>query len=180
MIELIIVIVVAGILAAVMLPRLERDAAREAAEQVAKHIRYTQHLAMVNDVYDGSSDWYQDRWSINLCSKQYRISRANYTTDENDIAVDPLSQEPIDGSITDAFDLAKRFGITDDPLASNCIITFDNLGRAYRTSSLPTTLPSTDPATTDIMDDVNITITDGSKSYKITVTGQTGYTFVNY
>ena len=176
MIELIIVIVVAGILAAVMLPRLERDAAREAAEQVAQHIRYTQHLAMVDDVYDGTSDWYQDRWSINLCSTQYRISRANYTTDENDIAVDPLSKEPIDGSKTEAFDLDKRFGISTTPLTSDCIITFDNLGRAYGTSILPTTLPTT----TDIMDDVNITITDGSKSYKITVIGQTGYTFVNY
>ncbi len=65
MIELIIVMVVAGILAAVMIPRLERDNLRMAANQVVRHIQYTQHLAMNNDIYDHSdSQWYKDRWQI--------------------------------------------------------------------------------------------------------------------
>ena len=40
MFELIIVIVVAGILAAVLIPRLERDNLRMAASQVIRHIQY--------------------------------------------------------------------------------------------------------------------------------------------
>ncbi|MBN2895607.1 MAG: type II secretion system protein [Campylobacterales bacterium] len=51
MIELVFVIVVIGILSAVLIPRMERDSLREAALQVASHIRYTQHLAIVDDKY---------------------------------------------------------------------------------------------------------------------------------
>ena len=173
MIELIIVIVVAGILAAVMLPRLERDAAREAAEQVAKHIRYTQHLSMVNDVYDANdNNWFQNRWSINLCSPQYRVSRVN----NSETAIDPMSKVVIDGATTNSFDLASRYGITTAPInATNCMLTFDNLGRPYLSSGVPTS------ATASLMgSDINVSITDGTTTYQVTVTEQTGYTFVNY
>ena len=54
MIELIIVIVVAGILAGVMIPRLERNTLIEATQQVVKSLQYTQHLAMNNDIYDAT------------------------------------------------------------------------------------------------------------------------------
>jgi prepilin-type N-terminal cleavage/methylation domain-containing protein len=66
MLELIMVIVVIGILAAVMLPRVGSDRLAEAATQVISHIRYTQHLAMVDDKFDAapSSEWYQKRWAI--------------------------------------------------------------------------------------------------------------------
>ena len=65
MIELVIVIIIVGILAAVMLPRLERNTLREAGIQVVRHIQYTQHLAMISDVYDHSDpQWYKDRWQI--------------------------------------------------------------------------------------------------------------------
>ncbi|MCF6310454.1 MAG: type II secretion system GspH family protein, partial [Sulfurimonas sp.] len=52
MLELVMVIVVIGILAAVMLPRVASDRLAEAATQVISHIRYTQHLAMVDDQFD--------------------------------------------------------------------------------------------------------------------------------
>ena len=52
MIELIFVIVVVGILAAIMIPKLNRNASREAANQILTHIRYTQHLAMQDDKYE--------------------------------------------------------------------------------------------------------------------------------
>lgn len=170
MIELIIVIVVAGILSAVMLPRLERDPAREAAEQVAQHIRYAQHLSMVNDVYDDTNpNWDENRWSINLCSPQYTVARTN----NSQVAVDPLSLEDINGSKTDAFDLDKRFGVTVSPLSGNCKITFDNLGRPYlSTSSATTNTPTTL--------NTSVSITAEGKTYTITVTKQTGYTVVNY
>ena len=170
MIELIIVIVVVGILAAVMMPRLERDPAREAAEQVAKDIRYTQHLAMVDDVYDATGAWFTKRWSIDLCSPQYSIRRG----DDTATAVDPLSKEPMDGDQTDAFNLDKRFGISDAPISDsdNCTITFDNLGRPH----------STDDGILDgVVDNLltnDITVEIGT--YTITVTKETGYTVLNY
>ena len=169
MIELIIVIVVVGILAAVMMPRLERDPAREAAEQVAKDIRYTQHLAMVDDVYDGTGALLTKRWSIDLCKPQYSIRRGDGTA----IAVDPLSKEPMDGDQTDAFDLDKRFGISGAPLgAPGCTITFDNLGRPHLTDTGVLTGAIADLMTTDA------TVTIGT--YTITVTKETGYTVLNY
>ena len=51
MIELIIVMVTIGILSAAILPRMEQDNLGNAAEQIIGHIRYTQHLAMVDDKY---------------------------------------------------------------------------------------------------------------------------------
>ena len=69
MIELIFVIVVVGILAAIMIPKLNRNASREAANQILTHIRYTQHLAMQDDKYENfinnqSKLWFKMRWGI--------------------------------------------------------------------------------------------------------------------
>ena len=68
-IELIFVIVVVGILAAIMIPKLNRNASREAANQVLTHIRYTQHLAMQDDKYENfisnqPKPWFKMRWGI--------------------------------------------------------------------------------------------------------------------
>jgi prepilin-type N-terminal cleavage/methylation domain-containing protein len=49
MLELIFVIIVIGILAVLAMPSFNKNSLAEAAEQVAGHIRYTQHLAMVDD-----------------------------------------------------------------------------------------------------------------------------------
>ena len=69
MIELIFVIVVVGILAAIMIPKLNRNTSREAANQILTHIRYTQHLAMQDDKYenfvsDNPVRWYRMRWGV--------------------------------------------------------------------------------------------------------------------
>ena len=69
MIELVFVIVVVGILAAIMIPKLNRNASREAANQILTHIRYTQHLAMQDDKYenfvsDNPVRWYRMRWGV--------------------------------------------------------------------------------------------------------------------
>ena len=69
MIELIFVIVVMGILAATILPSTRTNPLQEAAIQLVSHIRYTQHLAMVDDKFDASDDmWYRKRWQIAFVS----------------------------------------------------------------------------------------------------------------
>ncbi len=65
MLELVFVIVVVGILSAMIAPNFQRNSIREAADQVISHIRYTQHLAMMDDKYDPSdSRWFKHRWQI--------------------------------------------------------------------------------------------------------------------
>jgi len=65
MVELVFVIVVVGILSAIFVPRMQGDRLQEAADQVISHIRYTQHLAMVDDRFDpNDNEWYKERWQI--------------------------------------------------------------------------------------------------------------------
>ncbi len=65
MLELVFAIVVIGVLAAVIIPKVQSNKLQEAAAQVLSHIRYTQHLAMVDDKYDANdADWYIERWTI--------------------------------------------------------------------------------------------------------------------
>ena len=65
MLELIMVIVIIGILAAVIIPRTASNKLAEVATQLVSDIRYTQHLAMIDDKYDRTSlHWYRQRWQI--------------------------------------------------------------------------------------------------------------------
>jgi prepilin-type N-terminal cleavage/methylation domain-containing protein len=65
LIELIFVIVIIGILSAILVPRFDRPTLVEAAHQVVSHIRYTQHLAMVDNKFDSNEpEWYKGRWQI--------------------------------------------------------------------------------------------------------------------
>ena len=65
MLELVMVIVVIGILAAVIIPRTGSNKLAEAATQVVADIRYTQHLAMIDDKFNPNlAYWYRQRWQI--------------------------------------------------------------------------------------------------------------------
>jgi len=65
LLELIFVIVVVGILAAVIIPNTRTNPLQEAAVQLVSHIRYTQHLAMMDDKFDANEPmWYRQRWQL--------------------------------------------------------------------------------------------------------------------
>jgi len=65
LLELVFVLVIIGIIAAVMIPEMKSNGLREAAMQMISHIRYTQHLAMVDDRFDLSdSEWYKEKWQF--------------------------------------------------------------------------------------------------------------------
>jgi prepilin-type N-terminal cleavage/methylation domain-containing protein len=65
MIELVFVIVILGILAAMAMPRIERDLRQEAADNILSAIRYTQHLALMDNVVDPTNlSWQQKFWSF--------------------------------------------------------------------------------------------------------------------
>ncbi|EAK0827240.1 prepilin-type N-terminal cleavage/methylation domain-containing protein [Campylobacter fetus] len=65
LIELVIVLVIVGIMAFFTVPKLNRNDLRLAADQIVSHIRYTQHLAIIDDKFNQSDpDWYKGRWQI--------------------------------------------------------------------------------------------------------------------
>lgn len=65
LLELIFVLVVIGILSTIILSATKSNKLQEAATQVISHIRYTQHLAMVDDKFNVNDIvWYKKRWQI--------------------------------------------------------------------------------------------------------------------
>lgn len=136
MIELIFVIIVVGILAALSMPNLNRNQLAEATEQLANHIRYTQHLAMVDDRFDpNNAQWYSQMWVLavrhvhdvnNNSENEWfyevfsdRTNDGNSATNEE--AVDPLTgvtlgnggNNTIDNTCPDdrIINLTRKYGI---------------------------------------------------------------------
>jgi prepilin-type N-terminal cleavage/methylation domain-containing protein len=65
LLELIFVIVVIGILAVTFIPKFGASKLTEAANQLVSDIRYTRHLALIDDKYDPDMQyWYKHRWEI--------------------------------------------------------------------------------------------------------------------
>ncbi|AKF24394.1 hypothetical protein YH65_02525 [Sulfurovum lithotrophicum] len=67
LIELVFVIVVLGIMAALAIPRMERDIRQEAADNILSAIRYTKHMALLDDVTDPrNADWQKAFWRFGV------------------------------------------------------------------------------------------------------------------
>ena len=127
MIELVFVIVVIGILAAVMIPSTRTNPLQEAGVQLLSHIRYTQHLAMVDDKYgenhlDGTVTWYKKRWQLvffagaeaeNVPAYTIFSDTAGYSTggvNESEVAINPENSTQY---MTGGYSGANALDITD-------------------------------------------------------------------
>jgi prepilin-type N-terminal cleavage/methylation domain-containing protein len=164
MLELIFVLIVIGILAAVIMPRMERNPVYEAGVQLLSHIRYTQHLALVDDKYDATDpNWFQEKWQIMFENTPNSNNTWSYTifadTDHNGTAsTTEIATNPQDkskkltggtGSInfetsaySPAMNLGHKYGIDNVVVTGgggstdgNDIVLFDNMGRAFKHSS---------------------------------------------
>ena len=94
MIELIFIIVVVGILAAVAVPQINRNSLVEAADQVAAHIRYTQQLAMNDNKFDPNDpDWFKRLWRIQFTNQGAQDGDITY------IGITELSRVQTDNQI---------------------------------------------------------------------------------
>ena len=106
LLELIFVIIVIGILAASIIPRIGSNKLQEAAIQLVSHIRYTQHLAMIDDKFDkDDTNWYKKRWQIAFHKGNNTNNKWSYsifsdssggstgTADTVEIAVNPLNTD---------------------------------------------------------------------------------------
>ena len=108
MLELVFVIVVMGIVAAVLIPRFDNSShLRDAALQIVSDIRYTQHLAMNDDPISGSdSNWYKKRWTIIFNHDNYTAGKMAYTifadtsgtSSGNPDATAEIAKNPLDAS----------------------------------------------------------------------------------
>ncbi len=198
MIELVFVIVVIGIIAAVALPRFAADNVQDAMDQILSDIRYTQHLALVDNVIDPTNArWQRAFWSIQFENTAGGApSKWAYTigSDSNmlgnfnlaEAAVDPRDGRPIFSSVTEGATnvspkvfISKKFGITNVTFAGSCTgaqyVGFDNFGRPHQGH-----LGSGSPDYSTVLhNDCNIIFTfAGGETEQITINKETGYAFV--
>lgn len=177
MIELVFVIVVIGILAATIIPRVRTNPAQEAATYLISKIRYTQHLAMVDDKY-GNGTWYKNRWQIRFDGDKYSIVNDNNAT----FATDPSNRSTKFSNI----DLNKKYGVTVAVKGTECgtgtgehIISFDYLGRPLA-GDLSASTGAYSGVTLVKTNDCRIELTNGVETVTINITPETGYTRITF
>jgi len=145
MIELVFVIVVIGVLAAIVIPNTKTNPLQEAAIQVLTHIRYTQHLAMSDDTYDANNvDWYKERWQIVFHNTVAPDSDVAYTifsdtangstgdADLSEIAINPQDNSKLlsggygaaipstNSQMSKKLNLEKSYGVTSVSFGAAC------------------------------------------------------------
>lgn len=134
LVELIVVMVVLGILAAVFLPRSNNPAIilSTQAEQFAADIRYVQSLAM-SEGWSGVSPTVSRRYRVNFTATSYDF------TDVSGVAV----AHP--GGTTGPISFAGGVSISPFPPLNlpNSLVSFDGLGRPYTDAGAATLLAST-------------------------------------
>ena len=205
MLELVFVIMIVGILSYVVSSSFQRNTLREAADQVVSHIRYTQHLAMIDDKFkDNNTTWYVEKWQIRFRKNGNDIYYAIYSDlNQNrnvncnaaiclEPAIDPLNQNPLfylASSPNNKMNLFKKYGISD--VISTCdvadsslytqslgVISFDNLGRPFNGLGSPTDNTNSEFRFL-LQNDCNITLVNPDGNVTITVTKETGYTYIS-
>lgn len=166
MIELVFAIIVLGILAAFAIPRLDRDRVQEAEDAVLSNIRYTQHLALLDNKQKfDDAQWQREFWRIEFEScagaSGFFFSIGSDTShggslDLNETALDPTDGKPLfwrntssctsggDGTVSENTFLSKKFGVKSMAGIGGCggvkYIGFDHLGRphiGFTTSAIP-------------------------------------------
>jgi len=207
LLELVFVIIVIGILAALSLPRMERDIRQEAADNILSAIRYTQHLALIDNKHKFNVyDWQKTLWMIRFekygSDIIYKIGtdrEEDGNIDKKDAAIDPLSKKYIfstdatqDSDESKDIFLTKLYGI-ESVTFNNCKgaqatdakhIAFDHKGRVYR-GILNTSSTSGGGATNNYATYVKngqCEITFGSSSFdniKIIILEETGFAYID-
>ena len=173
MLELVFVIIVIGILAAVIIPSTRTNPAQEAAIQLISHIRYTQHLAMIDDKYDATNtNWFLNRWQIRFTGNTYSIAADGIA---NTFAVNPSnSATNLQNINLDAdYSVSISYNAASSCPGPNTIISFDNLGRPL-VGALATNYGQLMTAP------CQITLTSGTETVDINITQETGYAQISF
>jgi prepilin-type N-terminal cleavage/methylation domain-containing protein len=156
MLELVMVIVVLGILAALALPRLDRDLTQEASDTVLSSIRYTQHMALLDDRQQfDDAQWQREFWRIEFeqCADGGTFLSVGSDKDQDgsldrdETLLDPSNGKPMfwkntedcksggDDTASDQIFLYKKYGVKTITGSGGCNgvkhIGFDHLGRPH-------------------------------------------------
>ena len=192
--ELVVVIAVIGILSAVAYPRIKRDNLTNALDQLVAHLRYTQHLAMVNDVFNPrQQNWFRARWQMsffrcNATDEDWAYTVSSNTNLTNGVVVgrsetarDPLTQERLYISNTNCLqnsgdypklNLMATYNVASLTFSGcNQQIAFDTLGRPYESVNNANS-HTENYLTTDCT--ITITMDDGDTA-SIVIHKETGY-----
>ena len=200
MIELVFVIVVLGILAALALPRMDRDLRQEAKDNILAVIRYTQHLALNDDkTKPTDTNWQKKLWKITFSSSSADNLANYYTvssdTNGNDIVTDDETAiDPADGKYMFTDDstidtdespnifIGKTYGVKGITFSGGCSdadpkhIGFDNLGRPHNGIGAATNNYSQYMASDCT---IQFIFADGSTPLTVTIATETGHVSAN-
>ena len=170
MLELIFVLVVIGILAAVIIPSTRTNPVAEASIDLLSKIRYTQHLALVDDKYnDTNATWVLNRWQIDFTTaNQYTIQSNNGTL---------FAKDPQTGANLQNIDMNTKYGVTLSftNCGANNILSFDHLGRPL-VDTLTTLYGELMPSNNQCV----INIAANGQDADITISAETGYAKLVY
>lgn len=205
MLELVFVIVVLGILAALAMSRLDRDLKQEAADSILSDIRYTQHMGLRDNKHEfDDPQWQRAFWRIGFenCASssgfyEYIGTDANYGggIDDEEAAIDPANGEKMiwsgadcsnggDNDTSDRIFITHKYGITsvdfngtgtNNDCANAQYIGFDHLGRPHQGFT-----GSNEPNYNSYLDadcTITFTMSDGD-TFAITVETETGHAFI--
>lgn len=167
MVELIFIIVIAGIIAMVALPKFKTSRLFEGRDEIINKLRYTQHLALLDNKFKiDDANWASNNWSFELKAAP---KDSTYTIKSGDHeAIDPTNPKFKLKNML----LGKEFGIDIGENTCGDLISFDNQGRASKG------LPSSNPYSNIIQGCCTIELIDlSNKKQKaiIEVYGETGY-----
>jgi len=203
MIELVMVIIVIGILAAMAMPTLDRDFKQEAADTILSDIRYTQHMALTDNKHRFNNPlWQRAFWRISFesCGGASGLF-INIGTDMNlggdidltESAIDSSNGKPMFWSNTSScapgsdlsassenIFITKKFGITTVTGGGDCAgvqhIGFDHLGRphvSFSASGTPDYSSYIDATCT-----FTFTLSDND-TFTINIEPETGYSYIS-
>jgi len=210
LLELVVVIVVVGILSAVLIPKTKTNPLQEAAIQLLSHIRYTQHLAIIDDKFDSApySDWYQRRWQILFGKSVDSNDRWAYTifsdtagtatgdANEVEIALNPANpNQRMTGGYTGAqaldynnanfvgmkkLNIGTAYHIDDIAFGCGQRIAFDHIGRPMTGDQ--STMSGAYKAGTDrlLSKDCTITLKQDGQQAVITISRESGYAKITF
>ncbi|NOR56703.1 MAG: prepilin-type N-terminal cleavage/methylation domain-containing protein [Sulfurovum sp.] len=198
MIELVFVIVVLGILASLAMPRLDRDLKQEAADSILSDIRYTQHLALVDNMHEYDDvKWQQKFWRVvfsNCGSDLFYMVGSDTSKDDSlsanfaleEAATDPTNGKPMfnscgtdNSAYSERIFITNKYGITAVAASNACsnnnsnkYIGFDHLGRPHYGFSAATAPDYSSHITSTCT--FTFTMSDGD-TFGIEILPETGY-----
>ena len=201
MLEFVFVIIVLGILGSIGMSRYEDNTTREASDSILSDIRYTQHLALLDDKFNPNiSNWQRAYWRIGFmfCSGstnyfEYIGSDMNYgggsNINDNEAAIDPLTGKLLnwntsktckDGkgnsNTSNRIFLTHKYGITNIQWLGSCsnaqYIGFDHFGRPHQ-GFQNINIPSSESYLKSVCT-IRFTLDNGD-NFRINIEPETGY-----